>query len=104
MYILMNLVTTKKKKEIINLQSSSERERSLQESPEKLVSSPAAKDQKKIKIKKVQHKCQLCKGAGKKVEMKKCMACKNYTHLQCLDENEGKGKFTCDKCKAANLN
>lgn len=36
--------------------------------------------------------------------MKKCTNCKNYTHLHCLDEHEGKGKFVCDRCKAANLN
>ena len=31
--------------------------------------------------------------------MKICTSCKNYCHIQCLDENELKKKYICDKCK-----
>lgn len=34
--------------------------------------------------------------------MKKCTNCKHYTHIHCLDENQCRGKYICDKCKAAN--
>lgn len=79
------LVTTKKKKEIINLESSSEKVSSPEQSPPKPAEASIPKEPKKMKVKKVQYKCQLCKASGKKVEMKKCTTCKNYTHLHCLD-------------------
>lgn len=72
----------------------------MEEGDEKLPNGSLGKDFKKSKVKRIQHKCQLCKGTGKKVELKKCSSCKLYTHLQCLEESEGKGKYICDKCKA----
>lgn len=75
----------KKNKEIISLLSSEEKELSKNhESPRKNGESHNVPE-KKTKMKKTTLKCQLCKGNGKKSEMKNCGACKQMFHINCLE-------------------
>ena len=81
----MNIATTRKKKEIINLLSSDEKDLSKNhDSPKKNGESQNVQE-KKTKMKKTTLKCQLCKGNGKKSEMKNCGACKLMFHINCLE-------------------
>lgn len=60
------------------------------------------KERKPIQ-KKIALKCILCKGSGKKNELKTCVSCKFYFHINCLEENYQGKKYVCDRCRIDKL-